>query len=331
MGGEKISDLDEFLIIEKILKYLHENPLGKNEDAIAWKINDLYIIVNIDSLVRKTDVLPVMTPEDIGRKLVIMTCSDVIAKGGIPKIFLASGLFPGDESIDYLLRIVKGIRDTCDEYEIKYVGGDLGEAEDIILSGVALGLAKKLLKRSGLKPGDLVWTTGEFGLTGAAFHYVLFNGRRIKNMNRILESVKKPKLRLDEAKVIFQIATASMDSSDGLAITLNEMARMSNVKIIIEQIPLAKEVLEYAKENNLNPLSLAFFAGEEFELVFGTRGMSEEEVIEYFKSYKLKEPFLIGRVESGSGVFYKNRRIERKGWSHFANEWYSLIRKQMSF
>ena len=44
--------------------------------------------------------------------------------------------------------------------------------------------------------------------------------------------------------------SSAMDSSDGLAATLNEMARQSKKKFILNTIPAQEDVFEFAKTNN---------------------------------------------------------------------------------
>lgn len=315
----------ELALIKSILPLLDEHELDKFDDAVALRLGDHYVVVNVDSITWESDAPPGMTYEQFGRKIVVATLSDVVAKGAKPVAFMASGLFPRGVSEDEVLRIVRGIRSGCDEYGVKYVGGDLGESRSITLVGTCIGVSRRVVRRSGARPGDLVWVTGEFGLTGAGFHFLLVGGKRTRGIDAIVRSVLEPCVRLREGLCAGEIATASMDSSDGLAVTLNDLATASGVKIVLDELPIAREALEYAVENGVDPEALALYAGEEFEIVFTTRGMSEEDVREFFRSHGAREPILIGRCKEGSGVFLRGRRIPRRGWEHFSREWLSSL------
>ena len=63
------------------------------------------------------------------------------------------------------------------------MGGDTNEACDIIISGMAYGLAeeKRLVLRGTSKPGDILATTGGFGNTTAAFKILLEGARGSKD------------------------------------------------------------------------------------------------------------------------------------------------------
>ena len=61
--------------------------------------------------------------------------------------------------------------------------------------------------------------------------------------------------------------SASMDSSDGLAWSLHELARLSNVGFLLESVPIAPEATEFAELNGLEACELALYGGEEYELV----------------------------------------------------------------
>jgi thiamine-monophosphate kinase len=111
-----------------------------------------------------------------------------------------------------------------------------------------------------------------------------------------------------------------MDSSDGLAYTLNELSKSSNLCFKIYNIPIAKEAIEFAKLNSLNPEELALYGGEEYEIVFTVKKDKWNEVLEIAKNKKF-EIIKIGEVFPGRGVFLvknsKEIEIPYKGWEHF--------------
>ncbi len=312
----KLRDIGEVELIRELINFLDENELYKNDDAVAYKIGNKYIVVNLDTLVETTDVLPTMGPELIGQKVVTMTLSDVVAKGAKPTFFLASISISKEKDKNYLLALVESLKKSCREYNVFFFGGDLNEAEELSVTGMGLGIADSVVPRKGANVGDNVWSTGNFGLTGAAFHYLLYGGKKIDKIDVILESVLRPKLKLYDGQILTRIASSSMDSSDGLAITLNTIASINKVKIIVNNLPIPNIVEKYAEKNKLDPIKLAFFAGEEFEIIF-TSSKPDREIIGEFKKIGLNPPIKIGKVEHGSGVEFEGEKIEPKGWEHF--------------
>lgn len=120
-------------------------------------------------LVRKTDVPDIMTPEQVGFKAVTMNVSDVAAMGAEPIGFLFSLGLPEGLDEDYIEGIARGIGEALDYYKIPVLSADTNEADDLIIDGIALGKTKRLLTRSGAKPGDLVCVTGDIGRAFAGY------------------------------------------------------------------------------------------------------------------------------------------------------------------
>lgn len=148
------------------------------------------------------------------------------------------------------------------------IGGDTNEASNLVISISLFGIAKKteVVLRSGAKHGDIVAVTGFFGKTAAGLKILVDGFEAPAKIRRALvESVLMPKARLKEGLALSQIkaVTASIDSSDGLAWSLHEIARASKVGFLINKLPIADEAEKFAETHNLDPLELALYGGEE--------------------------------------------------------------------
>ena len=113
-------------------------------------------------------------------------------------------------------------------------------------------------------------------------------------------------------------------ASDGLAITLYELARQSKVNFLVDNIPTAKDVKEFAKNNYLDIKELIFHGGEEYEIV-GTFPKSRLDKIKSMANKSKLKLLIIGRVEKGQGkVFVKNEMgnnytvLDERGYVHFS-------------
>jgi thiamine-monophosphate kinase len=213
-----------------------------------------------------------MSPTQIGRKVVTMNFSDLAAKGVTPTGFMLSLGLPRNFEVEETLGIMNGVISQSERFGACVMGGDTGEANGLVVSGMAFGFAEesRIVKRSGANIGDILAVTGPFGLTGAGLKLLL---ERTKSKPEIRERLVKavyepmPRVREGVALAASGCLSSSIDSSDGLAWSIHELANFSKVGFLVENIPVPKEVTAFAGLNNLDPLDLALNGGEEYELV----------------------------------------------------------------
>jgi thiamine-monophosphate kinase len=224
--------------------------------------------------------------------------------------------------------IGKGLNAGAREYNTFVIGGDTGESSDLVISVSLFGLARKnaLMLRSGARPGDLVAVSGSFGKTAAGLRILLHDLKaRADVRGKLVESVLAPKAKLKEGLALSRTraVTASTDSSDGLAWSLHEIARSSKVGFLIDTVPASREVIEFAKMNDLDPLELTFYGGEEYELVVTVKPKLFEKAKKAVEQVG-GELLLIGRVTADEQVLLrirgKTRVIEPRGYEHFRSD-----------
>ena len=316
-------------LIEMMLKHITPMPgmpIPFWDDVMALSLGDgRAAVLNTDMLVWSTDVPEGMTHFQAARKAVVMNYSDLGAKGVRPSAFLSNIALPRDLPVEAVESLAKGFEAGAREHDSYVIGGDTNEADDVIISGVAIGIGyeRKLIKREGTKPGDVLATTGPFGDTAAAFK-ILLDGYEAPKALRgpILESVFMPDARIDEGVALAdsETASASIDSSDGLAISLYDLSRSSGVGFRLTEIPVSENAVSFAKANGLDPSDLALYGGEEYELVFTVKqGMLDEaraalggvgcDLVEMGVATKNREIIM---VSDGSEA-----PIRKEGWDHF--------------
>jgi len=323
------TELGERKIIELIWKQLEKMPnmpVAFGDDVSGCDLKDGRLaILKTDMLVDKTDVPPSMSLWQAARKAVVMNISDFAAKGVKPIAILVSLGLPIKLTRRDIEEIGKGLNAGAREYDAYIIGGDTGEASDLVISLSLFGIAKKNtpMLRSGAKPGDLVAVTGPFGKPTAGLKILLDGFKAHGEIRKILvESVLMPHARLKEGLALSKTKaiTAAIDSSDGLAWSLHEIANASKVGFLINKLPIAKVAEEFAEINRLDPLELTLYGGEEYELVLTIKPnlwRKAEKAVE-----KVGEKLLsIGRVTAERQVLMeidgKRRVIEPRGWEHF--------------
>ena len=131
-----------------------------------------------------------------------------------------------------------------------------------------------------------------------------------------------PKAKLKEGLALGKsgAVSSSIDSSDGLAWSLYEIGKMSNVGFTVNSFPVADEVRRFAEFNHLDPLDLALYGGEEYELVLTIKPkqwVEAEEAVESIGGQLLP----IGKVTKDQQMILdmdgQKRSIEARGWEHF--------------
>jgi thiamine-monophosphate kinase len=323
------TELGERKIIELIWKQLEtmpKMPVAFGDDVSGCDLKDGRLaILKTDMLVDKTDVPPSMSLWQAARKAVVMNISDFAAKGVKPIAMLVSLGLPIKLTRRDIEEVGKGLNAGAREYYAYIIGGDTGEASDLVISLSLFGIAKKdaLILRSGAKPGDLVAVTGPFGKPTAGLK-ILLDGFKAHGENRkiLVESVLMPHARLKEGLALSKTkaVTAAIDSSDGLAWSLHEIANASNVGFLINKLPIAEEVEEFAEINRLDRLELTLYGGEEYELVLTIKPKlwkKAKKAVEKVGGKLLS----IGKVTAERQVLMeidgKRRVIEPRGWEHF--------------
>jgi thiamine-monophosphate kinase len=324
-----IAEVGERELISRIMRHLTimpNMPVPNWDDVNAISLGDgRCVVLKTDMLVWKTDIPRGMTPFQAGRKAVVMNFSDLGSKGVQPQAFLAALGAPDTTPADWVEEIAKGFEAGAREYGGYMVGGDTNEACDIIISGMAYGLAeeRRLVLRGTSKPGDVLATTGGFGNTTAGFK-ILLEGMDAPKLlrKRILDSVYMPQARVKAgiALAASSAATSSMDSSDGLGVSLHDLQKSSGNGFTLTNVPLTRNAEKFAELYKLDRATLALYGGEEYELVFTVKIDRVEEARKALREAGA-DLIQLGVVTKDRKIVYIEDGVEKPvgkgGWEHF--------------
>jgi thiamine-monophosphate kinase len=321
LGEHKIVEL-----IQSRLTAMPSSPVPFGDDVSAVNLGKGQVaVLKTDMLVGKTDVPRGMSLWQAARKAVVMNISDFAAKGVEPMAVLVSLGLPRHLMRKEVDEIARGLNAGAREYGAYVVGGDTNEASDLTMAISLFGTAKRknLMLRTGAKAGNIVAVTGFFGKTAAGLRLLLDGYAASKELREVLlRSVCMPKARLPEGRALCNsgAVSASIDSSDGLAWSLHELARMSGVGFVVNSVPVADEVRCFAEFNGLDPLELALYGGEEYELVVTVkpkRWAVAETAVEAAGGRLLP----IGKTTRDKQMLLdvdgEKRMVEARGWEHF--------------
>ncbi len=270
----KLNQIGEFGLIELIKKKIRNKSkkivkgIGDDSAVIDFEKNN-YLLFTTDALVENVHFsTKYFSPKQIGMKSIEQNASDIAAMGGLPKYALFSIFAPKNIEVDFIDKLYDGIISKCDKYNLDILGGNISNSTEIIVNMSLIGLVGKkyLALRSGAKIGDLIFCTGTVGKSAAGLE-LLKKNLKGKSIKHHLE----PRCRLDLARKLVKIGINSMiDISDGLASEISHICKESKVGAIIhsDPIPISKATIEDSKKIKKNPIDLALYGGEDYELVF---------------------------------------------------------------
>jgi len=223
-------------------------------------------VITTDMLHERTDFPPGTTRYTAGWRAVGASLSDVAAMGATATAAVAV-YADAEFDPDRLDRFVAGAVDVCESVDADYVGGDLDSHDEFTTASTAIGEVADAgpVTRSGAAPGDALCVTGEWGRSAAALR--LFERGDEASVERANDLFRFAP-RVADGVALAGRATAMMDSSDGLARSLHQLAEASEVGFALDsdRLPVHPAVDDVA-EGPADRFELAAHFGEDFELV----------------------------------------------------------------
>ena len=167
---DKKKELGEFGLIQRLtsrLKFHASNSvLGIGDDCAVYPVKSgAKEVISTDALVEGVHFsLSTTTPEELGRKALSVSLSDIAAMGGTPKRVLVTLGISKKISVSFLDRLYAGFNTICNRYKVELAGGDTVSSPNSFFINVAIiGEAKRVFTRQGARPGDLIFVTGTLG------------------------------------------------------------------------------------------------------------------------------------------------------------------------
>ena len=367
----KVSEIGEKGLIERIIEKsrtcsscgfdIHTDfsnfATSIGDDSALTNVNmddNSYLVTSTDMLIQSSHFPKGMTYFQMGYKSVVVNVSDLASMGAENIGFLLNIAIPKDMLLDDFDDLICGVIRACDNYNIPLIGGDTNEANEIIISGTAIGQVDKdkALMKYGFEKGDMVCISDELGYAALGFELLSLKEKDPNLYQEKIDEIKeidstiidlallkalKPEAKYDEGHILREHNTANnrisaTDITDGLAsefyeilnsdkkyIKLNDSISSNSyskgIRIYEEKLPVEDEFKEIADILGLNYLDLFLHVGEDFEFLFTINKELDDQLSREMHYYAIGEITDNNTVE----ILLSNGQIQKissRGYQH---------------
>jgi len=253
-------------------------------------------------------------PKVVGWRCLTRGLSDIAAMGGKPRAAFLSIALERAVSQKWVDRFLAGLLEAAEEFRVPLAGGDTAQsvggiqADIVVVGSVPTGTA---VLRSGARPGDGIYVTGELGGSAAAIARLREGKVRAADFERHFHPVAR--VKVGQWLRRRWLASAMIDISDGLSTDLEHICKESGVgaEIEVAAIPRAR-VGRPAQQVDMD---LALHGGEDYELLFTSAKKVPAKVagIPITKIGQTTRKGGMMLAEEGGG----RRKLAARGWEHF--------------
>jgi thiamine-monophosphate kinase len=282
-----MNDILENIAIDGWAKILSRSPARANapheSDAELVEVPGLpehYLAITIDTVSEEILAGLYREPYTMGWVTVMASLSDLAAVGADALGLVVSASVPHARDAAFVGQAAQGMEDACRSLGVFVLGGDTNAAPSVSLTGCAVGLVPRsqVLTRRGVRPGDTLFMTGPAG-AGNALALARLAGLAD---DLYPEEHYRPSARLTGGNVLRGRARASMDTSDGVLATLDQLMRLNGCGFEVEcdwDRVLSKEVLAFCERTGTPTWMMLAGPHGEFELVFSARAADAEAIV----------------------------------------------------
>lgn len=295
-GGKMSHDL-----IQRMFLPPFDNPILNrgNDAALVSPALRGRLAISTDSHV----VWPLFFPGgDIGKLAVCGTVNDVAMMGATPLYLTAGFILEEGFEIGLLARVVASMQTSAAEAGVQIVAGDTkvvqkGKADGVYINTAGVGVVLDGVNIGGelARPDDVIILSGPIGDHGVA----VLSARGDLGFETEVESDIAPLNRLVAAvlEISNEIHVLRDPTRGGVATALNEIARQSQVGIILDEtaIPVRPAVLSTCEMLGFDPL---YVANEGKLLAFVGRSDVDQVLATMRSAPYGEEAVIVGEVKS---------------------------------
>jgi thiamine-monophosphate kinase len=216
-------------------------------------------------------------PDSVGYKALARATSDIAAMGATPRLFLLAMALPESRTGRWLDGFLRGMGRAARELGLTVAGGDTSKSRNVTINLSVLGEINtgRALRRSGARPGDIIYVSGRLGAAQLGLELVRAGLGRQARFRGLIQQHLYPRIRVKLAVWLAKHRTPSamMDISDGLSTDLGRLCNASGVgaRIWEDRIPAVGIPTALAtgwRGRPINRIQMALQGGDDYGLLF---------------------------------------------------------------
>ena len=307
-----LADTGEFGLIDALTATFAQGEqvlVGPGDDAAVLRVKTGHVVVSTDLMVEGRHFRrDWVSAEDVGHRAAAQNLSDINAMGGRATSLTIGLAAPANLPAQWALDFARGFADECALVGASVVGGDLTQADQVVIAVTVLGACTvSPVLRSGAQPGDVLALTGRQGWAAGGLAVL---GRGFRSPRVLVEAYRRPEPPYDAGPAAAEAgATSMIDISDGLLAEARHLAEASGVAIDVRRdaFEIAEPLHAVAAALGADPLEFILGGGDDHALL---ATFAEGEVPDGWQ--------VIGSVSAGEGVTVDGGDYEGPtGWTHF--------------
>ncbi|MBC6904028.1 thiamine-phosphate kinase [Saccharophagus sp. K07] len=317
--------MDEFDLINT---YFARAPLGTDvllgigdDCAIVQPPEGRQLVMSIDTMVDGVHFPHGTAPERIGVRAMCAALSDLAAMGARAHWFTMALTLPESDP-EWVSAFAEGVFSVANRYECSLIGGDTTKGPLCVTVQVHGSVEPgKALRRSGARPDDVIYVTGNLG-DGAAALAVIQKQLTVSagTYSYLLKRFYAPTPRIPEGEMLVGMASAAIDVSDGLYADLGKICEASGVGAVVEvtSLPISEHWRSYTTEGQSQQWALT--GGDDYQLCFTVPSEHAPRLDSWIAEGRINAT-AIGRITHKQELLLvKNGKpfeLERRGYDHF--------------
>ena len=212
---------------------------------------------------------------DVGFKALAVNLSDLAAMGAAPSLALLSLVLPLQTTLGDVDALLDGFLELAGREGVTLAGGNLARSPGPLMvdvSAVGYVRPRRILTRSGGRPGDALYVTGTIGAAAAGLAALQAGRGQEPSLGDCVRRHRRPEPRTRIGTLLGRnrAASACMDLSDGLADAVSQLAEASGTGAVIDAaaVPIDPDALVWSEAEGRDAVADAVTGGDDFELLF---------------------------------------------------------------
>ena len=333
---ELLSGLDEASLIARVRRRLPAAPawlvVDIGDDAAVYEPprNQLEVITT-DAVIDGVHVDRRFVPaQAIGHRAIAVNLSDLAAMGAAPRLLTLSLALPADLTLDDFDGLVDGALALADRAGARLVGGNLTRTPgplSVDVTAVGTVHRRRILRRTGARPGDHIFVSGNPGDARAGLAVLLELGAGGRDAWPALAAQylqPEPRIDLGRALASSGAVSAAIDLSDGLADGLRRLTDAHGLGCRIEaaRLPVSDGARQFWQLRQRDAMAETLAGGDDYELLFTARPKSARRLAAALKTVAGAAVTRIGSVTRERGCWLVDAQGGRTpiagGYDHFS-------------